>query len=60
MSSSKESRQRKHIRRIERKVRVFTKREWDASGLQKELSYCTGKVKRPEIKTGRVADKRVK
>ncbi len=59
MSSSKASRQKKHVKRLERKVRVFTKREWDASGLQKELGYCMGDD-RPVFKTGRAADKRWK
>jgi hypothetical protein len=40
------------------KIDKFKKREWNADGLERELSYCVGETGRPSFKTGRAADLR--
>lgn len=57
---TKAERQNQHMRRIMAKIRKFEKKGKNTDGLQKELSYCTGKVPRPEFKTGCKADPRLK
>jgi len=42
------------------KIRRFEKAEKNVDGLQKELAFCMGETKRPEFKTGREADPRLK
>ena len=52
---SKLERQNQHQRNLMKKIRKFEKRGWDASGLQKELAYCTGELKREPFTTGHAA-----
>lgn len=57
---SKSHRQNQHVNRLMRKIEKFKKKNWNIEGLQKELSYATGEKERPEFKTGRDADPRLK
>ena len=57
---SKAQRQNQHLRRLLSKIRRFEKAEKNVDGLQKELAFCMGETKRPEFKTGREADPRLK
>ena len=57
---SKAQRQNQHMRKLMSKIRRFEKANKDTAGLQKELSFCMGETKRPEFKTGREADQRLK
>jgi hypothetical protein len=56
---SKAQRQNQHVKRLEGKIRKFEKKGWSTDGLEKELGYMMGE-KRPEHKTGRDADVRLK
>jgi hypothetical protein len=57
---SKSQRQNQHMRRLMAKIRKFEKRDKNADGLKRELAYVVGDEKRPEFKTGREADPRLK
>ena len=57
-SGSKAQRQNQHVRRLMMKIERHKKRKWNVGGLEKELAFCLGEKKRPEIKTGRVSDLR--
>ena len=57
---SKLQRQMQHIRFLEKKIRKFKLKGKSVAGLEKELYYSNGEEKRPEFKTGRVADPRLK
>jgi hypothetical protein len=57
---SKAQRQNQHLHRVMAKIRKFEKKGKNTDGLQKELSYCMGDTPRPESKTGRDADPRLK
>tara|TARA_Y100000034_G_C6680805_1_gene299259 strand:- start:375 stop:563 length:189 start_codon:yes stop_codon:yes gene_type:complete len=57
---SKLQRQMQHIRFLEKKIRKFKLKGKSVAGLEKELSYSNGEEKRPEFKTGREADPRLK
>lgn len=56
---TKAQRQNQHVRRLESKIKRHKARGWDTSKMEKELGYCTGDD-RPEFKTGRDADPRLK
>ena len=56
---SKAQRQNQHIKRLERKIRQFTAKGQDTEKLKKELGFAQGGT-RPEFRTGRDADPRVK
>ena len=56
---SKTERQNQHIKRIEKKIRKFTKKGKSTERLTKELGYMMGED-RPEFKTGRDVDPRLK
>ena len=56
---SKSQRQNQHVKRLERKVRQYEKKGKCTKGLTKELGYAMGET-RPEFKTGREADPRLK
>jgi len=56
---SKAQRQNQHIKRLERKIRQFTAKGQSTEKLEKELGYAKG-GDRPEFRTGREADPRVK
>ena len=57
---SKVQRQNQHKKHLERKIRQYEKAGKNTEKLQKEMSYATGAAARPEFKTGREADARVK
>ena len=57
---SKAQRQNQHLRRLMSKIRRFEKAGKNVDGLQKELAFCMGETERPEFKTGREADPRLK
>ena len=57
---SKPQRQNQHIRRLMKKIKKFEKKGWSTEGLNKELAYASGDETRPEFKTGRDADPRLK
>lgn len=57
---TKAQRQNQHARRLMSKIRRFEKKGRNTAGLQKELAYCMGETNRPEFKTGRDADPRLK
>jgi hypothetical protein len=57
---SKIQRQMQHIRFLEKKIRKFKLKDKSVEKLEKELSYCNGESERPEYKTGREADPRLK
>ena len=56
---SKAQRQNQHVKRLERKVRQFKAKDKNTEKLEKELGYAQG-GSRPEFRTGREADPRVK
>lgn len=56
---SKAQRQNQHVKRLERKIRQFTAKGKSTEKLEKELGYANGGA-RPEFRTGREADPRVK
>jgi hypothetical protein len=56
---SKLQRQNQHTKRLESKIRKFKKNGKNTAGLEKELGYMMGES-RPEFKTGRDADPRLK
>ena len=56
---SKAQRQNQHVKRLERKIRQFQAKGQSTEKLEKELGYAKGGA-RPEFKTGREADPRVK
>ena len=56
---SKLQRQNQHVRRLTMKIKRHKAKGWDTSKMEKELGYCTGDD-RPEFKTGRDADPRLK
>jgi hypothetical protein len=56
---SKTQRQNQHVRRLEAKIKRHKSKGRDTSKMEKELGYCTGDS-RPEFKTGRDADPRLK
>jgi len=56
---SKAQRQNQHTKRLESKIKRWKKKGKDTSGLEKELGYMMGES-RPEFKTGRDADPRLK
>ncbi len=56
---SKAQRQNQHIKRLERKIRQFEKKGLNTEKLQKEKGYAE-KGGRPEFRTGREADPRIK
>lgn len=57
---SKSQRQNQHAKRLMAKIKRFEKKNKNTEGLQKELDYVMGESKRPEFKTGRDADPRLK
>ena len=57
---SKSQRQNQHLRHLMAKIRKFEKRGKNTDGLKRELAYVMGDEKRPEFKTGREADPRLK
>ena len=57
---SKVQRQNQHVKRIERKIRQYKAKSLNTEKLEKELAYATGKDNRPEFRTGREADPRIK
>ena len=57
---SKSQRQNQHLRRLMAKIRKFEKRGKSTDGLKRELAYAMGDEARPEFKTGREADPRLK
>ena len=57
---SKVQRQNQHVKKLMSKIKRFEKRGKSTEGLQKELDYVMGETKRPEFKTGREADPRLK
>ena len=57
---SKVQRQNQHVKRIERKIRQYKAKSLSTESLEKELGFATGKDTRPEFKTGREADPRIK
>tara|TARA_A100001011_G_scaffold373410_1_gene432794 strand:+ start:1089 stop:1286 length:198 start_codon:yes stop_codon:yes gene_type:complete len=60
MKGSKPQRQNQHVRRLMSKIKRFEKAGKNTTKLQRELDYCTGDAKRPDFKTGRDADPRLK
>ena len=60
MKGSKPQRQNQHVRKWMAKIRKFEKQEKNNEGLKRELAYCIGDAPRPEFKTGRDADPRLK
>ena len=56
---SKLQRQNQHVRRLNMKIKKFKSKGKDTAGLEKELGYMSGDD-RPEFKTGRDADPRLK
>ena len=56
---SKPQRQNQHTKCLESKIRKFKKSGKNIAGLEKELGYMLGET-RPEFKTGRDADPRLK
>ncbi len=56
---SKLQRQNRHVKRLESKIRRWKKKGKSTVGMEKELGYCMGET-RPEFKTGRDADPRLK
>ena len=57
---SKAQRQNQHVRRLMKKIKRFEAKGKSTEGLTKELSYCMGETDRPEFKTGRDCDPRLK
>ena len=57
---SKPQRQNQHMRRLMAKIKKFEKRGKSTDGLKRELAYSVGDESRPEFKTGRDADPRLK
>ena len=57
---SKAQRQNQHMRKLMAKIKKFEKKGKNTDGLQKELEFCIGDKPRPEFKTGREADPRLK
>ena len=57
---SKSQRQNQHARQLMAKIKRFEKQNKNAEGLKKELSYVMGESTRPDFKTGRDADPRLK
>ena len=57
-TGSKAQRQSQHLSRLMMKLSRFTRRGWNTSGLEKEISYASGSADRPAFGTGRVADTR--
>ena len=57
---SKAQRQNQHVRRLMKKIKKFAAKGKSTKGLTKELSYCMGEEDRPEFKSGRDADPRLK
>lgn len=57
---SKAQRQGQHVKRLQSKIKKFTKKNKNVDGLQKELEYASGKNPRPAFKTGKEVDPRVK
>ena len=57
---TKAQRQNQHVRRLMMKFERFKKNGKNTSGIEKELAYATGEKGRPEFKTGRAADPRLK
>ena len=56
---SKLQRQNQHVKRLERKIRQFQSKEKSTEKLEKELAFMQG-GNRPEFRTGRDADPRIK
>lgn len=56
---SKSQRQNRHVRRLNMKIKKFSAKGKDTTGLEKELGYMMGDD-RPAFKTGRDADVRLK
>ena len=56
---SKLQRQNQHVRRLNMKIKKFKSKGKDTARLEKELGYMSGDD-RPEFKTGRDADPRLK
>lgn len=56
---SKLQRQNQHTKRLERKIRQFQSKDKNTEKLEKELGFSQGGT-RPEFRTGRDADPRVK
>ena len=52
---NKLERQNKHQRNLKKKIRKFERKGWSTEGLNKELSYSTGEIARPEFTTGHAA-----
>ena len=59
-SGSKPQRQNQHMRKLMSKIKRHSARGLDVSKMEKELAYCVGDSERPEFKTGRDADPRLK
>ena len=57
---TKAQRQNQHMRRLMSKIRKFEKKGRNTEGLKKELKYVSGEQTRPEFKTGRETDPRLK
>ena len=57
---TKAQRQNQHARKLMNKIKKFEAKGWSTSGMTKELAYCVGENNRPEFKTGRDVDPRLK
>jgi hypothetical protein len=57
---SKVQRQNQHVKRIERKIRQYKAKSLSTENLEKELGFASGNADRPEFRTGREADPRIK
>jgi len=57
---SKSQRQNQHVNRLMRKIEKFKRKGQNTSGLERELAYCAGEKSRPEFKTGKDVDPRLK
>ncbi len=57
---SKAKRQNQHMRRLMAKIKKFERQGKPVEKLKKELAYVVGDQERPEFKTGRDADARLR